>query len=238
MVKELIELNATEKFLAKQGVTITLKEVADEYNKKNSNLMRDFKKMIASLNDDELAALRFEGSSYIGEDSTVRPTFNLDLKTMLWFMTKFDHSLRLKVINYAFNKLEEEKQEAVKQAKLPKIYKDGNMSVRGCIATAWDDSEDAPMEKDIWNALVWKGFVVTRAKATIQRKIPDNLDGFIGSTKGDRGFATFKPHIVREVWEEFEKANKPVKSEYERLHDEFTQISEYYNKKLEEAKNK
>jgi hypothetical protein len=241
-MSELITLNPTEQFLQNSGMTMTLKDIADKYGKRHNDLMDTFKLAVSKLTDENISyvavvPVNLEITKGNGAKEIIS-SFELDLRTTLWLMTKFDENLRMNVINFAFEKLEESKRLAVKQAKLPKVYKDGNMSVRGCITSAWDDEEEAPMERDVWNAMVWKGFVITKAKATIQRKIPENLDGFIGSTKGDRGFATFKPHIVREVWEEFEKAGKPIKSEYERLKEEFAEISKYYEEKIAEAKGK
>jgi phage regulator Rha-like protein len=88
-MNELITLNPTEQFLANQNITMTLKDVADKYNVEHKNATRDFKKMVTSLSDDELDTLNFELTSYIDNSNRKQSTFTLDLKTMLWFMTKF-----------------------------------------------------------------------------------------------------------------------------------------------------
>ena len=35
-------------------------------------------------------------------------TYEMDMKTMIWFVSKFNHELRLRIVNYAFDKLEQE----------------------------------------------------------------------------------------------------------------------------------
>ena len=184
---------------------------------------------------ERLDTLMDEQTSYVDDSNRKQRTFNLDLKTMLWFMTKFDHALRLDVINFAFEKLEKEKTLAVIEAKKPKIYSDGRMSVRRCLSEAWSDEEDAPQEKELWEALIWKGFAESVAKVTTTKKIPNGLDGYIGSTKGEhRGFATYNPDVVKEAWDEFVESGKPVKSERDKLIEEFAQVSKYYEDKLKE----
>jgi hypothetical protein len=53
-----------------------------------------------------------------------------------------------------------------------------------------------------------------------------------------KGDVKYYPKTMRTVWEEFEQAGKPIKSEYERLKEEFKQVSEYYAEKIAEAKDK
>jgi hypothetical protein len=236
-MNELITLNPTEQFLANQNITMTLKDVADKYNVEHKNATRDFKKMVTSLSDDELDTLNFELTSYIDNSNRKQSTFTLDLKTMLWFMTKFDHSLRLQVINFAFEKLEKEKTLAIIEAKKPIMLANGMCSVRRGLSEAWCEEEEAPTESDIWNSLVWKGFCRTEAKVTVVRTIPESLNGHIGQMKA-KGDVKYYPKTMRTVWEEFEQAGKPIKSEYERLKEEFKQVSEYYAEKIAEAKDK
>lgn len=232
-MNELIKLSPTEQFLANTNMSITLKEIADKYNIVHKNSLRDFKKMVLSLKDDEIDRLKFEPISFKDQYNRDQTTLKLDLKTMLWFMSKFDHSLRLQFIDYAFEKLEKEKALAVNEAKKPRIYYDGNMSVRRCISEAWeDDDEKVPNESDVWDALIWKGFAKTKAKVTTTKVVPSGLEGHVGAMK-NRGFATYKPNTIKSVWLEFEKAGKPVKSERERLVEEFEEISKYYKDKID-----
>jgi hypothetical protein len=241
-MNELIKLNPTEQFLANQNISMTLKDIADRYGKRHNDLKATFNLAISKLSEENIGYVQVvpkkisieTGKGKIEEINT----FSLDLRTMLWLMTKFDENMRMNVINYAFEKLEKDKDLAVIEAKKPKIYSDGRMSVRRCIYEAWDDNDvNVPNESDIWNSLIWKGFAVTKAKVTTTRVIPESIEGFIGSMK-NRGFATYTPKVIRQVWSEFEDAKKPTVSEYERLKEEFSQISKYYEEKLLEAKDK
>jgi len=235
-MNELIVLNPTEQFLQDSNIMMTLKDVADYVRKEHKNVTRDFKKMIAELSDDEVGQLKFELSEYRDASGKLNPTFNMDLKTMLLVMTKYDHSLRLQVINLAFERLEESKKLAVTEAKKLNMNTKGECSVRRAISEIWtDDNVKAPSETDIWNSLVWRKFVVTTAKVTVARTIPIELNGYVGTMKA-RGDVKFLPETVETVWNEFVEAGRPVKSEYERLKEEFAEISKYYETKLAEAK--
>jgi len=240
---ELIKLNPAEQFLANSNLRINLKEVADKYGKEHGRLVKSFELEISKLNDENYKTFNFAVASVSTANKSnsskarvqVLKTYEMDIKTLVWFIAKFDANLRANIINYAFEKLEKDKQEAVIEAKKPKIYKDGTMSVRRCLMESFDD-EDRPKESDIWDALVWKGFIITKAKATIERNIPDELEGFIGDSSGTRKIPTFAPEVIKKVWKEYSNAGKPVKSEYDRLVDEFAQISEYYNMRLNALK--
>jgi len=179
MSKELIKLNQTEQFLANQNVTMTLKEIADRYGKENYNLVRDFNKMISTLDEDRLAALNFQGSSYIGKDNTRRPTIVLDLKTLVWFVSKFDHKIRLDIVNYVFGKLEKEKEEEIKKIKAMaekyRIYDDGSTSINGLIQHyGFEEDYDT-----IKNALIWKGVIDVVPKITIKTSYNDTFSNIV-----------------------------------------------------------
>lgn len=237
-MNELITLNPTEQFLANTNMTMTLKDVADRYDKRHSDLKSTFNLAVSKLSDENIGYVqvvpkKVEVKTGKGKVEVIN-TFTLDLRTMLWLMTKFDENMRMNVINFAFEKLQQEKTLAVVEAKKPKLYSDGKASVRRCSIEAWTEEEEAPTEHDIWNALVWKGFVVTKAKATTIRTINPELEGHIGQTKGV--LPTFDPLTVRKVVSEWNDAGSPVKSEYERLVEEFEQISKYYKEKIEQAK--
>jgi hypothetical protein len=126
--------------------------------------------------------------------------------------------------------------EAVKKARAPKIYPDGKTSVRGCIHTAWDDEEEAPTEVEIWESLIHFNYAYTTAKVTVQRKVPEEAEGVTGVSKGDRNLPTYEPAFVRKVWEKYEALGKPKTSEYERLYEEFQEVSKYYQDRLDELK--
>jgi hypothetical protein len=237
MSKSLIELSPTEQFLADQGITMTLKDIADKYGKRHSDLKATFNLAISKLSEENIGYVtvvpkKIQRETGKGKIETIN-TFTLDLRTMLWLMTKFDENMRMNVINFAFEKLEKEKKEAVKESRKPIMYDDGHATVRRCIMESFQN-EDAPKESDIWTALVWKGFVRTEAKVTVKRVIPDELDGFVGKMKWNT--PSFLPETIEKVYKEWVENKKPIKSEYERLVDEFEQISRYYKEKIEEAK--
>jgi hypothetical protein len=240
-MNELIELNPTEQFLANQNITMTLKEIADKYGKRHNDLKATFNLAVSKLSEENISYVQVVPVKVIveknnGAKETIN-SFTLDLRTMLWLMTKFDENMRMNVINFAFEKLEREKTLAIIEAKKPIMLANGMCSVRRGLSEAWCEEEEAPTESDIWNSLVWKGFCRTEAKVTVVRTIPESLNGHIGQMKA-KGDVKYYPKTMRTVWEEFEQAGKPIKSEYERLKEEFKQVSEYYAEKIAEAKDK
>jgi hypothetical protein len=235
-MSELITLNPTEQFLQNTNTRVTLKEVADTYNKENFNLVNDFNKMVSTLSEESFNGLNFQGVNYTDKKGEVRKTIEMDMKTLVWFISKFDHEKRYQIVNFAFEKLEESKRLAIIEAKKPNMLPNGMCSVRRAISEVWDDDTvKAPTESDIWDSLVWKGFARTEAKVTVARTIPKELNGHVGVMKA-KGDVKYYPETVEKVWSEFCEAGKPVKSEYERLKEEFAEISKYYEAKLAEAK--
>jgi hypothetical protein len=85
-MNELIELNPQELFLQNTGLTMTLKQIADQYGKENSNLMRDFHKMLSVLNEEEIATLNYEHCKYKGANNKTLPTICMDYHTMSTFI--------------------------------------------------------------------------------------------------------------------------------------------------------
>jgi len=59
--------------------------------------------------------LILQAVNYIDKKGEQRPTVSMDMKTMVWFVAKFDHNLRLDVINFAFNKLQEDAQKEISE---------------------------------------------------------------------------------------------------------------------------
>jgi len=165
-------------------------------------------------------------------------TYRMDLKTLIWFIAKFDANLRLDIVNFAFSKLEESNKididKAIEIAKKPKVYENGYMSVRGCIGVAFDDIEEPVSESDVWDALVWNGIAVTKAKVTIKRVLSNSMENIIGNSK--KNTVVFDPNVVRNAYDKWLKDGKPKPTEYERLKQEFEQIANYYHEMMEKAK--
>ena len=108
---DLTQQETTIAELAKD-ISFTLKEVADKYGKRHDHLMRDFKVMVSTLNEKEVSLPKFGESKFIAKtgNNTDKEftTISMDFKTLIWFIAKFDHALRLQIVNYAFDKLQED----------------------------------------------------------------------------------------------------------------------------------
>ena len=115
----MFDLTQQELAIQEAGAIFTLKEVADKYKKEHRNLKRDFKEMVSTLNEKEVSLLKFEQSKFIAKTgrNTIKEidTYKLDFKTLIWFIAKFDHSLRLKIVNYAFDKLQQDYIKAIEE---------------------------------------------------------------------------------------------------------------------------
>ena len=238
---ELVELTSTEMFLQESGISMTLNDIANKYEKRHSNLKRDFFEAYSKLTETNIDMLRFEQTSYIDSSNRKQQTLALPIHTLVWFISKFDENLRADIINYAFTRLQDEhKQEVlaeIKKAKAPRVYKDGRQSVRGCLATAWKDDEDAPTETEIWKALKWKKIAETKPKVTVQNVLPDDKVGIVDAVDMGKGAIVYNPDLVRSVWEAYELAGEPNgESEYDRLVAEFAEVTKHYEERLKEAK--
>lgn len=168
-MNELITLNPTEQFLANQNITMTLKDIADKYGKRHNDLKATFNLAVSKLTEEnigyvEVVPVKLKIITANNKQETVN-TFELDLRTMLWLMTKFDENMRMNVINFAFEKLKKDKELAIVEAKKLNMNTKGECSVRRAISEIWtNDDTVAPTESDIWDSLVWRGFVETKAK--------------------------------------------------------------------------
>jgi hypothetical protein len=105
----LLELTNKEKELQGLGVKVTLKEIADKYDKNHNHLKRDFNLMVSRLSEEEKDLTKFGQISYLDSYNRKQETIEMDFVTTIWFIAKFDESLRLKIVLYAVNKFKEEK---------------------------------------------------------------------------------------------------------------------------------
>jgi len=123
-MNELIELNGAELAASKLGVTVTLYDLAKVYGKNKSkdwhrDLIRAFKKDYNDLPIETKQLVNFSESiiEVHSGKNTIRQltTLDMDVKTAVWFASRFDAKLRMDVINYAFTKLENDHNKEVKQ---------------------------------------------------------------------------------------------------------------------------
>ena len=114
----LVELTKTEEAIA--DVRVTLYEISKKFNVRHYDLKRDFNKIVKSLKDDELLTT----INFVAKDITIITgkgkkeeieTYDMNLKTMIWFVSKFNHELRLRIVNYAFDKLEDDYMRNIKE---------------------------------------------------------------------------------------------------------------------------
>jgi len=105
----LLELTNKEQELQGLGVKVTLKEIADKYDKNHNHLKRDFNLMVSRLNEEEINLTKFGHIDFTDKRNRKQETIEMDFITTIWFIAKFDESLRLKIVLYAVNKFKEEK---------------------------------------------------------------------------------------------------------------------------------
>lgn len=219
-MNELIRLTPTEQFLANTDMTITLKEIADKYNKRHNDLKSVFNLAVSKLSEENLGYVsvvpkKIEIKTGKGRVETIN-TFALDIRTMLWLITKFDHNLRFHVVNYAFEKLEKEKLIALKEAKKPIVYPDGNTSVGRCISEAWEDHDE-----DI------QTHIPLKLVSFCQKNIETELHNRFKDKKINGEYFRLSDDDISELVEEFD-----------RLVEEFELVAKYYRKKLNEERTK
>jgi vacuolar-type H+-ATPase subunit I/STV1 len=62
-----------------------------------------------------LAITEFGEREFKTKEGNIYPTYELPIKTLIWFIAKFDHNLRHDVVMYAFKKLEEDQKKLIDQ---------------------------------------------------------------------------------------------------------------------------
>jgi len=143
----------------------TLKMFADATNKRHDNVKRDFNKMVDSLSEVEVSLLNFEESIFEVKSGKGRieqyETYSMDKRTALLFASKFNDSLRLKLIMM----IEEQTEQLIKyQQKLIEeqqkhrlvTYSDNTKSLRKIIQLYYPDVLG---EREVWRHLVKLGIV-------------------------------------------------------------------------------
>ena len=123
----LLELTNKEKELQGLGVKVTLKEIADKYDKNHNHLKRDFNLMVSRLNEEEINLTKFGHIDFTDKRNRKQETIEMDFITTIWFIAKFDESLRLKIVLYAVNKFKEEKNLELEQK--DKLLEDTNKEI-------------------------------------------------------------------------------------------------------------
>jgi septal ring factor EnvC (AmiA/AmiB activator) len=123
----LLELTNKEQELQGLGVKVTLKEIANKYSLRHDNLKRDFKLLTSRLNEEERNLLKFEEIDFTDKRNRKQETIEMDFVTTIWFIAKFDESLRLKIVLYAVNKFKEEKNLELEQK--DKLLEDTNKEI-------------------------------------------------------------------------------------------------------------
>ncbi len=237
MVHELIKLTESEQYLQDANFTMTLKDVADTYNKKHFHMVRDFNVMISKLNEENLNASKFGWVDYIDEKGETRQTVEMDLKTLVWFIAKFDENIRMQVVNFAFSKYQEEQEqkliEVKEMANKVRIHDDGTTSITGLIQH-YGFTESY---QEIKNALTWKGVMDVDIKITTRPTMNDDYQDIVykhktfeknNSTK-TKDYA-YKHDSVRAIVDQYKKAGSPdVNSDFkDRMR---AQLEEYLSDK-------
>jgi len=131
----MFELTNLEESFASES--ILLKDVCDSFGLRHDNEMESFKKMIKSVNLEETKARKnpflknangeFSGFKFKFTDVTIRDglgikttlkSVQLNFRTLVWFISKKNHLLRLRLVDFVFNKLETERLEAIQELKV------------------------------------------------------------------------------------------------------------------------
>jgi predicted transcriptional regulator len=112
----LIELTGQE--IAVGNVTVTLYAIAKKFGKNHSKALTAFAKDIEKLRPEQLVGcqivqqqIEVSRGDKGGKQSIA--TYEVDIKTAVWFYTRYDAELRRDIVDYAFDKLKEEHDEKV-----------------------------------------------------------------------------------------------------------------------------
>jgi len=100
MLKTKFNLTKIEKHLLKSRRKITLKQFAEEFNLNHRKVLKEFKRFLLLLNEDEKKTIK-----YIKINSNSKEiTFSVNYKALIWFVVNFYPHLRKQVENYLYVK--------------------------------------------------------------------------------------------------------------------------------------
>ena len=161
----------------------TLKMFADATNKRHDNVKRDFHKMIDNLSEAEHHLLHYEEMVYEskGGDGAIRKyeTYSMDKRTALLFASKFNDSLRLKLLMIIEDQTEQlikYQQKLIEEQQKHRLvtYSDNTKSLRKIIKMYYPDVLG---ERETWRHLVKIGIVRYVPKTTYVKELRDGRYG-------------------------------------------------------------
>ena len=114
-MNDLIKLTGAELAVADRGITFTLYDLAKRFDKDHSKALKAFAKDISNLRPDQFDARQIVEREFKTESGNIYKTYEVDVKTAVWFSARYDPSLRMDIVNYAFEKLEQDHDQEVKQ---------------------------------------------------------------------------------------------------------------------------
>jgi len=177
-MNDLIKLTGQE--IAVAHIELTLYDIAKKFGRDHSKMVKAFEEDIKKLTPGELSTLQI-GEMIIdtkrGKGAKVKiATYKVDVKTAVWFAARFDPSLRLKVVNYAFKQLEKDyykAQKKIQQLEADKFieYDDGYHSMSRIVKKNFPNLTVT----EVFNMLDELGYIDTKEYKTIKRE-PINLD--------------------------------------------------------------
>jgi hypothetical protein len=175
---DLIKLTGKE--IAVAHIELTLYDIAKRFKRDHSKMIKSFEEDVNKLTPAERTSLNF-GEMIIdtkrGKGAKVKiATYTMNVKTAVWFAARFDASLRLKIVDYAFKQLEKDYYKLEK--KIQKLeadkfieYDDGYHSMSRIVKKNFPELTTT----QVFDMLEELGYITTKSVTTVIRK-PVNLD--------------------------------------------------------------
>jgi hypothetical protein len=170
---DLIKLTGQE--IAVAHIELTLYDIAKKFNLDHSKLAKQLLSDIKKLTPDRADALHIVERDFKTSRGNIYKTYVLDVKTAVWFISRFEPNLRKDIVDFAFKQLEKDYYKA--QKKIQRLeadkfieYDDGYHSMSRIVKKNFPDLTVT----EVYNMLEDLGYIRTEVIKTTKR-IPIEL---------------------------------------------------------------
>ena len=153
--------------------------------------------------------------------------FKLELIKQFFTMRDEIQKIREDALRLEFK---EEKAKAIRDAKKPKVYANGFMSLKGCLVELREQGIETIKENEAWDMLVHYGYVKTMPKITIKRDIDtDNeIAKYVMASRTSYGLPTFDLKFINDLVYQYIQDGKPKPEEADELRERFSKAAIKY----------
>jgi len=160
-------------------------------------------------------------------NNEITEKFKEELVNQFFTMRDEIQKIREDALRIEFSK---EKAKAIRDAKKPKVYDNGFMSLKGCLVELKEQGIEVVKEHEAWDMLVHYGYVKTMPKITISRDIDtDNeIAKYVMASRTSYGLPTFDLKFINDLVYKYIQDGKPTSEEADELRERFSNAAIKY----------